>query len=73
VPLVSLLVPWSSWSLLSFEGEGGCLCLQVLVIVHGCLWAVVAVCALFKVVDGGGIHLLGDVALPRPSCCGGCG
>ena len=52
---------------------GCCLCLWALIILHGCLWAVVAVCALFEVVDGGGVHLLGDVALPCPSCCGGCG
>jgi len=61
-------------SSLSFDGEGSCcLCLQVLVVLHGCLWAVVAVCALFEVVDGGSVHLLGDMALPHPSCCGGCG
>jgi len=52
---------------------GRCSCLQVLVIVHGCLWVVVAICALFEVVAGSGVHLLGDVALPHPSCCGGCG
>jgi len=64
----------SSWSSSSFDGEGSCcLCLRVLIILHGCLWVVVTVCALFEVVDGSGVHLLGDVALPRPSCCGGCG
>jgi len=52
---------------------GCCSCLWVLIVVHGCLWAVIAVCALFEVVAGSSIHLLGDVALPRPSCCGGCG
>ena len=40
---------------------GCCLCLQALIILHGCLWVVVAVCALFKVVDGGGVHLVGVV------------
>jgi len=50
----------SSWSSSSFDGEGSCcLCLWALIVLHGCLWAVVTVCALFEV-DGGA-----DPALPH--------
>ena len=52
---------------------GCCLCFWALFVLHGCLWVVITVCAMFEVVDGGGVRLLGDVALPHPSCCGGCG
>jgi len=59
----------------SFDGEGGGL-LFVFAGAHHSSWVPVGshchLCG-FEVVDGSGICLLGDVALPRPSCCGGCG
>jgi len=80
VSLVGFRVPWCMGAPrrgprhhLMVRVVGCCLCLQALVVLHGCLWSVVTVCALFKVVDGSGIRLLGDMALPHPSCCGGCG
>ena len=71
MPLVGFHVPWCVGAPphgphhhSRVRVMGCCLCLQVLVVVHGCPWAVIAICALFEVVDGGGIHLLGDIALP---------
>jgi len=57
------MVVWGLVRRLLVRVMGCCLCLWALITVHGCPWAVITVCALSEVVDGGGAHLLGDVAL----------